>query len=563
MLQSLRVRNLALLAEAELEFAPGFNVITGETGEGKSLVLSAIALALGGRARADWVRRGSEGAEIDLALELCPSQAQAAAKRCTLVDGGERELVLGRTLRADGGSKASVNGRLSTASMLAELAAQLVGFHAQDEQRLFRDAAEQCALVDAFAGTSDAVQAWCEERGAARAILQELEDLRASLAARAERMEFLEERLSVLRRIQPREGEERELAAELRLHVAGREFLTALCELEAALSSGDGALADAASRARRRLAPLATGHAALTTLMERVESLEIEARDIGAEARALAETLGGDPERQQVVERRLEEIRDAARRCRCSADQLPGLVQQWGQEVANLEGGDAKVAELERDIAAARIRLRREAGRILEVRKGAAARLKHNVEEVLASLRMEKARIAVELEPAHLPPAYDALEDAARGPGGVRFLLAANQGEDLLPLERVASGGELSRILLAFTSALAKAFTTPVLVLDEVDAGVSGRTAAALGRHLADLAQQRQVISVTHLPQVAAYAQRHWKVSKCTDGGRTWTTVRELRGEERVQELADMLGGDVATSAAKAQARALLAEANV
>ncbi len=561
MIQHLAVRNLALLAEAELEFAPGFNVITGETGEGKSLVLGAIALALGGRARSELVRRGAEGAEIEMALALGKDSAARLSGSCTLVAAGDSEIMFGRTLRADGGSKASLNGRLCTAAMQAELGAVLIGFHAQDEQRLFREPAEQVAMLDAFAGTRDEVEAWCRERARARECLAVMTALKDALGQREARQELLEERLRILRRIQPRVGEEAELAAEWKLLSGGRDLIQALCETEAALASGDDAAADAAGRARKRLAVFASGNEALAQLVVRIESLAIEARDIAAEARALADHLESDPERLQVVERRLEELRDVARRLRTSADDLPPLQERLESELAGLAGGDEKLAGLAREVEQARAGLRASGSAIMQRRKAAAVRLKRSVEAVLAGLRMEKARMEVEFTPPTMPRDVDPLEPGPAGPGGARFLLAANPGEDPQPVERVASGGELSRMLLALTSALARAFTTPVLVLDEVDAGVSGRTAAALGRHLAELAQQRQVISVTHLPQVAAHASRHWKVSKCVEGGRTVTTVRELRGEERIQELAEMLGGDVATATARAQARALLTEA--
>lgn len=561
MIQHLAVRNLALLAEAELEFAPGFNVITGETGEGKSLVLGAIALALGGRARAELVRRGTEGAEIELALALSKDDAARIAGLCTHVSTQDSELVLGRTLRADGGSKASLNGRLCTAAMQSELGAVLVGFHAQDEQRLFRDAAEQVVMLDAFAGTRDAVEAWCSDRESARALLAEMSALKDALGQREARQELLQERLGILQRLQPRVGEESGLAAELKLLSGGMDLIAALAATETALASGDESAADALGRARKRLAVFATENEELSLLMARIESLQIEARDIAGEARAIADHLESDPERLHVVEHRLEELRDVARRLRATVDELPALQQQWEREHSGLAGGEERLVALSREVEEARARLRASGGAILERRKAASVRLKRSVETVLAGLRMEKARFEVELMPPSLPRAFDPLSAGPAGPGGARFLLSANPGEEPQPVERVASGGELSRMLLALTSALARAFTTPVLVLDEVDAGVSGRTAAALGRHLAELAEQRQVISVTHLPQVAAHAARHWKVSKCVAGGRTVTTVRELRGEERIQELAEMLGGDVATATARAQARALLAEA--
>lgn len=561
MIQHLAVRNLALLAEAELEFAPGFNVITGETGEGKSLVLGAIALALGGRARADLVRRGAEVAEIELALALGKQGAERLSGLCTIVAPGDTEIVFGRTLRADGGSKANLNGRLCTAAMQAELGGVLIGFHAQDEQRLFREPAEQVAMLDAFAGTADEVAVWCRDRARGRDLLAEMTALKAALSQRDARQELLTERLNLLQRLKPRVGEETELAAELKLLSGGRDLIQALAATEAVLASGDDAAADAAGRARKRLAAYAGGNEALAQLVARIESLAIEARDIAVEARAIAERLESDPDRLHVVERRLEELRDAARKLRISADELPALREQMETELAGIAGGDEKLAELAREVEEVRACLRASGSAIMQRRKAAAVRLKRSVEAVLAGLRMEKARIEVEFMPPTMLKGTDPLEPGPAGPGGARFLLAANPGEEAQPVEHVASGGELSRMLLALTSALARAFTTPVLVLDEVDAGVSGRTAAALGRHLAELAMQRQVISVTHLPQVAAHAGRHWKVSKCVEGGRTVTTVRELRGEERIQELAEMLGGATATATARAQARALLTEA--
>ncbi len=561
MLQELRVVDLALLAQAQLEFGAGLTVLTGETGDGKSLVLGAISLLAGARSRQGLVRSGAAQAVLEGRFVLDAALAAQLAEQCDLIDASARELVLRRVVLPDGSSRAYLDGKLCTVGTLAKLGQHLLAFHGQDEHLLLHNATRQAELLDAFAGLQDAGAQWRTQRRELQDTDARCRELRSSMDQRGAREAWLLQMCDELRGAGVEQGEEQRLREEHRLQSGGQALAADLDGARSLLSDGDEALADALARSARQLRARAAGHAGIEEVVLRMDSLETECRDLARSCGNLLDQISLDPEGLMVIEQRLDLLRTLARKHRVDANELGAHLAACEAELAALGEGDDTLARLETARAQCADALRSLARTMLAKRKSAAKRLAQVVETVLGELRMQQAQLSITIEPASIGAEFDALAAPPHGPGPVQFLLAANAGEAAHPLERVASGGETARVLLAIETALAKVIPVPLLVFDEIDAGVGGRVGAALGRHLAALAAGRQVIAVTHLPQVAAYAQAHWRVSKHTQAGRTVTKVEALESEARVQELAAMLGGDASGNAARAQAKALLAEA--
>ena len=567
MLTALAIRDVVLIERLDLGFGGGLTVLTGETGAGKSILLDSLGLALGARAEPGLVRAGAALAAVTASFAPPPDHPCFAvlAEAGLAAEPGEA-LVLRRVLGADGRSRGFVNDAPVGLALLRRLAGLLVEVQGQHEQMGLADPAGHAGLLDGFGvptATGGAVVAsWIAWR-AAVAALRAAEDARE---AAARDQDWLTHAVDELSRLAPLPDEEASLAAErLALQQAERRA-EAIAAAAAELSPGGhgrdrratppAAALRAAARALQKLIPPGgdlTGNPldpALSAL-ERAEEALAEAETLLSR---LAAEADGDPRRLEAAEERLFALRAAARKHGVAVAELPGLLDALAARLAGLHDSADRIAALRDGVAAARGNYVTAAAALSAARAAAARRIEKAVGRELPPLRLDKARFVVALE---------ALPEAEWGPGGtetVRFLIATNPGQAPGPLGRVASGGELSRLMLALKVVLAAGSAVPSLVFDEVDAGIGGATAAAVGERLARVAERVQVLVVTHSPQVAARGTVHLLVAKAVAGGQATTRVTPLAPPARREEIARMLAGEQVTEAARAAATALLAE---
>jgi DNA repair protein RecN (Recombination protein N) len=546
MLLSLTIRDMLLIEAAELRFRPGLNVLTGETGAGKSILLDCLGFVLGWRGRGE-VRAGAPEGEV-VAEFLLP---EGHAARALLAEAGlpADELILRRTAGADGRRQAWANDRRVTAEMLRALADTLVELHGQHDDRGLMDARGHRALLDAFAGTGAEVAAVREAWAARGAAAAGLGAAREALAAAARDREFLTHAAGELEALRPQPGEEPALDARRRALRAAERIAGDVGRAAEALGpdGAEGPLIQAL-RWLEAAAPHAEG--ALDAVLDSIGRVLAELAETGRELEAVLADLGGDPGELERVEERLFAIRALARKHQVVPEALPGLAAELGARLRALDDGEAGIARLEAALAAADAAYGAAAARLSEARRAAAVRL--------------DARMARELKPLKLDRAVFATEIAAGDPGPegsdrVRFTAATNPGAPPGPIERIASGGELSRFLLALKVCLSARSPGVTLIFDEIDRGVGGATADAVGRRLQALGEGAQVLVVTHSPQVAARGTHHWQVGKTVARGAARTEIAGLGAAARVEEIARMLAGDTVTDEARAAARALLA----
>lgn len=542
MLATLRIRNLAIVEELEVSFGPGLNVVTGETGAGKSILVDALQLVLGGRASPELVRTGAERAEVEALFDL--RRLPETRARLGPEVAPEGELVLRRVIESGGRSRAYVDGRLATAGELARLAVGLCDISSQHEHHSLVDPACHLGYLDAYAGLGSDGEAM---RGAWAALGQAQADADALRAALQEqRGDFVRFQLDELDKARHLDLDEAEVSrlrnVEALAGIVGRA--------EARLYAGDGAACGALARVGADLDAALRLDPTLGTLGERLQAARAELDDVAAELGRYHRGLRADPERLARLEEGAHELRRLRRR---HGDDLEAARVRLRGELASMEGAGERLAELEAGIEALLREVERRSGVLSERRRGAARQLAEAMTGELASLGMGEARVAVEVAEAGPGP---------RGADRVEFLIATNRGEDPRPLRRVASGGELSRALLAVKRVLAALGPVGMYVFDEVDSGVGGAVAEGIGRKLRDVAAHHQVVCITHLPQIAAWGDHHFHVRKQVVDDRTRSSVHELAGDARVEELARMLGGTRVGDAARAAARELIRDAS-
>jgi len=550
------VRNLAVIESLELEPGEGLNVVTGETGAGKSVLLSAVALLSGRRVSHEEIRTGQAEASVQAIFDT-PALLQRA-RDLGLAADGESELLIARSISREGRGRVHVNGRLATVSVLSQLMADAVEVVSQGEhQRLLRPEV-QTDLLDAYAGLGARVREVGELHAAWRACLDRLEERRSSGEARARRADQLRFEIEQIDAVEPRPGELAELEGE-HARLAHVDRLGAHARAALDLLDDDPGVRDALARARAELEAGARLDGALQAWTEGLERARVEADDVALELGRYAEALESDPNRLAHVERRLAELARLQDRYGSSIDGILDHRARAAAELGDLDGGAERRAELEAELAQAAAGLERAARALSRARSAAAGSLADAVAAELAELEFGKARFHVRLEPVpgKTPEGFEA-PSAARGRERAAFLLAANPGEEARRLRDAASGGELSRLLLALRNALREADGGGVLLFDEVDAGIAGRTARRVGERLRALGAAHQILCITHLPQIASLGSIHYHVRKRTRGGRTRTAVERLQGDDRVEEVARMSAGGRVTDVARAHARELL-----
>ena len=548
MLTALSIRDVVLIEALELEFGAGLGVLTGETGAGKSILLDALGLALGRRGESGLVRSGASQAVVTASFDAPPAAAALLADNGLELEPGE-PLIIRRIVKADGGSRAFVNDQPASAALLRELGALLVEIHGQHDDRGLLAAAGHRALLDAYArGNTRAV---AEAHVAWRAAERALEEARVGIAAAQRDREWLEHSVAELVALAPEPGEEETLAERRRSMQRAEKVADDLGAVTDHLDGGDGALTHL-RQAARVLERIAEDHPALGDALAAVDRALIEGSAAEERLREAAAALLYDPRQLEDDEARLFELRAMARKHRVQPDELAVLASDLATQLERLNAGEEGLTGLERAVTAARARYEAAAAELTAARAAAATRLDAAVADELAPLKLDAARFRTVVAP---------LAESDWSPAGrdrVEFEIATNPGAPFAALAKIASGGELSRFILALKVALAQEGGATTMIFDEIDRGVGGAVASAIGERLARLAQATQLLVVTHSPQVAARGATHWLIAKSSDGVVTRTGVRPLDAAERREEIARMLSGATVTDEARAQAERLL-----
>jgi DNA repair protein RecN (Recombination protein N) len=559
MLRQVRIENLVLARELLLEFDPGLNLITGETGAGKSLIVGAVALALGGRGEAAMVRQGEDRAVVEALFDVAerPDLQQRLTRAGYSVAGNE--VLVRREVGADGRSRAFLNGASVTIALLKDLLAGLVEMHGQHEpQTLFQPELHR-AILDRFGRHEELLAEVRRESTAIRDIDQRLSELADRAAQRRARIELVTFRLAEFDAVRPLPGEEQKLRAErerLRHAEALGEALRAAFEL---LYEGEGAAVDRVHAAARRLRPQGSVDPLYTDLADRLDDVRSQIDDVAADIRSQLDEAAADPARLEQLEERLVALERLRRRFDgASLEDIVGEAESMRRELGELLGQGDSAEQLARDREARVAAYAAAAGRLTAARREAAERLAASTGRLMRELMMPNAKLEVEFQPGRV-------EELAGSPAGtegaeqVEFLLAANPGEPARPLRKVASGGELSRVMLALDLSLERGLPRRTLLFDEVDQGIGGEAADVLAEFLAKVGRRHQVVCITHLPSIAARAERHVSVTKKLKAGRTHVVVKVLGDEDdRVEEVARMLGGTMVTDTARRHAEAMI-----
>jgi DNA repair protein RecN (Recombination protein N) len=550
MLRELRIRDVAIIDDLALTFGPGLNVITGETGAGKSIILQSLALLCGGRGSADLIRGDADAALVEGLFDGgLPDDVRDA-----LALESDDEVLVRRQLTRAGKGRIQVNGGPLTLALLSQLGEHLVHVYGQHEQAHLLRPGSHRDLLDRYAESGPLLRGVADAYAAFAAARRRRDEQRARAAALIERRDLLEFQQRELAAAAPQPGEDSTLRQERELLRHAERLQSACRDGDAALYSGHGAIVSALGRLQAQLDELSKVAPLLTPIAELVESGRVQLEEAALQLRAAGAHLDADPGRLDAVEERLALLQRTARKYGVDVDQLADLLANIERDLAALanEASDAAAAEDElatlRDVALSSAR------QLSAKRRAGADRLEAAMVDELAALGMQGAvfRVALTADDSTLN---------ADGIDQIEFFLSANPGEPPKPLTRVASGGELSRILLALKALTASIGETPILIFDEVDAGIGGTVADAVARRLRTLAANRQLLCITHLPQIAAYADEHFAVEKRSANGRTLTRARALDASARVAEVSRMLGGGTAPAEAERYAKRLIAEA--
>ena len=551
MLTRLSIRNIVLIEALDLDFGRGLGVLTGETGAGKSILLDSLGLVLGNRADSGLVRAGEDKASVSASFEfasLPDAIAETLDDADIEIEKGE-PLIIRRQLKADGGSKAFINDQSVGVALLRDIAGALVELHGQHDDRGLVNPRGHRALLDRFAGeeTTRVEQAWSKWR----ATESQLAEARGALEQAKLDQDLLLAHLAELTTLEPQAGEEARLAETRADMQKGERLAGDLEELRHLWEGSESPLASLRVAARK-LDRIAPEHALLAEALGALDRAVIEAGEAEEKLQAAAEALVHDPAALEEAETRLFELRALARKHRCEVDELPEVMRRMRGQLDSIEGGEAELDALEAAAAEAGKRYRTEAQALHANRVAAALRLDEAVARELAPLKLDAARFRTAV--AELP------EDrwGPHGMDSVEFLIATNPGADFAPLNKIASGGELSRFILALKVALAEQGGAATVIFDEIDRGVGGAVASAIGERLARLASGGQLLAVTHSPQVAARGRTHYMIAKTSDGTVTRTSVALLDDAGRQEEIARMLSGAEVTPEARAQADRLL-----
>jgi DNA repair protein RecN (Recombination protein N) len=548
MLRFLSINNLAVIDRLELEFGPGLNVLTGETGAGKSILVGAVGLLVGGRASAELVRTGADAATVQAIFEK--------------PDGGE--LIVRREVSAQGRSRAFVDGAIVTSTALRDAAGFLVDLHGQHEHQVLLDPSAHLDLLDEFTGLTPKREAVAEAFRRWQQIKEERQRLAAGEQQKASRADFIAFQLSEIDRAAAKVGEDDELAA-TRQVLANADRLQRLCaEAYTALYEGDEAALPALGTVWKKVGELAALDATFTPYLDAREVVKSQLEDLAFYLRSYSSNIDASPARLQDIEDRLAVLERLKKKHGPTLAEVLAKAADLRRELHDLEHATERAAELDTALGEARDAYLAVASDLSRRRGQGAKDFSRSLEKALADLAMPKTRCEVRF--VHGSDNGDGARWSERGIDEAEFYLSPNPGEEVKPLARIASGGELSRIMLALKTLATTDAPGKTLIFDEVDAGIGGAVADVVGARLQRLGERFQVLCITHLPQIAAYGTTHFQIEKSVRGGRTSTGVTRVDGGERVAEIARMIGGSAVSAAVLAGAREMLqakAKANV
>ena len=551
MLEVLHIENIAIIEEADIRFEAGFNALTGETGAGKSIVIDALSAVLGQRTSRELIRTGADKAFVSAIFSGVEPSLLAELGITPEEDGS---LLLQREIHSDGKSVCRIGGRPVTVGQLKALGSRLLNIHGQHDGQQLLDEEEHLRFLDSFGRTERLFNAYTEKYNHFTEIQRKMQSLQMDESEKARRVDTLTYQIGELERAQLRAGEEEELSARRNLLRNAEKFISAVSEADYALNgddSGDGALGllrraqDAIGAVRH----LDDGYAAL---YQRLEALYSEAYDVAATVEDRRESFDFSPNELDEVESRMDQLYRLKKKYGPSVEDMLAYLDRCRAELEQIEYAGDTLIRLERELAKAEQAALDAAERLSQGRRQAAEQLSAQILEELRQLDMGKIRFAADMAQKPLGP--DGIDQ-------VRFLMSANVGEELRPIHKIASGGELARIMLAMKNVLSEQDMVGTMVFDEVDTGVSGRAAQKVAEKMARISRSKQVLCVTHLPQLAAMADTHFSVEKGEQNGRTYTAVQRLDREQRRQELARLTGGSHVSQTMLDGAEELLAEA--
>lgn len=550
MLLELRIRDLAVLRDLSLRLEPGLNVLTGETGAGKSILVGGLSLLLGERASSEAVRVGADRARVEAVFDISGLPDLRARLEAQGLPDEDGLLLLRREVQREGRNRAWINGSPATAGVLGAFGRALVDLHGQHDHQTLLSADEQRAILDAFAGAEAAAARVRELHVDLGRLVAEREARDTRTRELKQRADFLRFQLDEIRQVAPEPEEDARLEEELSRADHAEELAREAEAVAEALYAGEGSASELLAGARDRLRRLARLDASLSELRDLVEAAFHQVTEAGRTAGSYADGVEVDPRRAEALRVRLDVLHRLRRKYGPELDDVRDHALALARELEELDGAEKVRGALDRDVARAADALRDAAAALTERRFQGAERLAAEVQDLLPELGMPGARFQVVLDPLDRP--------GAGGAERVRFLASLNPGFEPGELARIASGGELSRVMLALKAILARVDRVPTLVFDEVDAGIGGTVAVAVGRKLAEVASHHQVFVITHLPQVAARGGRHFRVEKVEEEGVAATRVTPLEGEDRILEIARMLGGDPESATSRRHAGELL-----
>lgn len=536
MLELLHIENIAIIERADIEFGRGFNALTGETGAGKSIVIDALGAVLGQRTSRELIRTGAEKAFVSAAFGDVPAELPGLAEN-GLAPEEDGTLLLQRELYGDGKNVCRVSGRPVTVAQLRRIGASLLNIHGQHDGQQLLDEEQHLIYLDRFGRVEEELDAYRARYDAWRTTRREMDALKMDEAEKARRVDMLRHQIGELERADLQEGEEEALLARRNILRNGEKFISAISEADVCLNGGDEGLGavSAIKEAEDALRSLRSLGDAFITLSDRLEALRCEAYDLAETIRDKKDEFDFSPQELDAVESRCDQLYRLKKKYGSSVEEMISYLERSREELDRIEYADDRLTQLEQKLKAQEKAARDAAKTLSEKRRAAAKELEARISRELSELDMPKLRFSIDFQDKEL---------AEDGTDTVAFLMSANMGEALRPIQKIASGGELSRIMLALKNVLAEQDSVMTMVFDEVDTGVSGRAAQRVAEKLAKLSRTRQVLCVTHLPQLTAMADVHFGVEKGEENGRTLTRVRLLDRAARRAEIARMSGGD-------------------
>ena len=539
MLSTLHIENIAVIEQAEIAFDSGFNVLTGETGAGKSILIDSINILLGNRASKDLVRTGCSKAFVSAEFDDVAGLEKLFSEY-GVPDEGNGSIFLSRELSVEGKSVARVNSRPVPASVLKEFGKRLITIHGQQDNGTLLDTSTHLSFLDAYAKNSSEINEYRTAYRNFRSIKKEIDKLTLDDDEKARRVDTLTYQINEIEAAEPVEGEDEDLADRKKVLLGAEKIIESLSAARTILSDGEYNVSEMFSQAVTNLESVSEFSDELEDFASRSENVLAEIDSLADDVRTLADRFDFNPRELDEIEDRLGVINSLKRKYGRTIGEINSFLADAKAQLAQIEYSDAAILKLDAELAKAHDELVAKAKVLTDSRKNAAEEISREVTKELSELEMPKVRMQVRTDKKKY--SFDGADD-------VEFLISTNVGENIKPLSAVASGGELSRIMLALRKILSSSAQNETMIFDEIDTGVSGRASVRIAQKMKQMSKMAQVITVTHLAQIAAYADEHLKIEKKDDGKRTFTTVTELDEQGRVEELARLLGGDIASSA--------------